>query len=320
MTRLRPRRPFAGRTSVPSFSAAVLLVVLAVAGCGSNAAVPPSAITAESPRAAAASTLAPPALRHLHSDAATVWAVGDGADGGDDGRALARRISAGRPDLFLYLGDVYEAGTAAEFATHYNALYGSLARRTAPTPGNHDYPQHTVGYDPYWRQIFGVPLPATYRVKIAGWDVLSVNSEAPHDPGSAQVAWLRRQVATGGTCRIVFWHRPRFSSGLHGDAADMAPVWDTVRGHAALVLNGHDHTSQRLKPIGGTTEFVAGGGGHRPYPLNTTDPRLAYGSTGTPTALRLRLTHGVARVSFVTSHGAVHDRQTLGCRPPAAPR
>jgi hypothetical protein len=300
--------------NVPLVATAVVLAALVVAGCGSQAAKPPSKPTAGRPRALAESTAAPPALRHLPQDAATVWAVGDGADGGDGGRALARRIIAGRPDLFLYLGDVYEAGTAAEFATHYHALYGPLAPRTAPTPGNHEYPQHAVGYDPYWRGIFGVSLPSTYRVTIAGWDVLSVNSEAPHDPASAQVAWLRRQVATGGTCRIVFWHRPRLSAGLHGDAADMAPVWDAVRGHAALVLNGHDHTSQRLKPIGGTTEFVAGAGGHRPYPLNAADPRLAYGSTGTPTALRLRLTHGVARVSFVSSDGVVRDHRTVGCR------
>lgn len=37
---------------------------------------------------------------------ATVWAVSDGADGGDAAKALAQRIAGSQPDRLLHLGDV----------------------------------------------------------------------------------------------------------------------------------------------------------------------------------------------------------------------
>ena len=52
----------------------------------------------------------------------------------------------------LYLGDVYDSGTAEEFDSNYRPAYGRFDKITAPTPGNHDWPQHEEGYDPYWRR------------------------------------------------------------------------------------------------------------------------------------------------------------------------
>lgn len=286
--------------------------VVALAGCGSD--TTPTGTGSAPVARPATGALASPALRGLPQRSATVWAVGDGADGGDGGRALATLIARGRPDLFLYLGDVYESGTPAEFASHYDALYGAFKTRTAPTPGNHDYAAHAAGYDPYWRRALGGPVPDYYALSVAGWQILSLNSEAQHDASSAQVGWLRSQVEPAGTCRIAFWHRPRYSAGLHGDQPDVAPLWDALKGHATLVLGGHDHTSQRLRPIGGVVEIVAGAGGHRAYPLNTADRRLAYGSTGVPTALRMRLSPGVADLSFVRRDGTVLDRHRVRCR------
>ena len=46
------------------------------------------------------------------AQAQTVWAVGDGADSDSQDDALAGRIQGSGVDRFLYLGDVYETGTA----------------------------------------------------------------------------------------------------------------------------------------------------------------------------------------------------------------
>src|SRR4051794_21440372 len=56
-----------------------------------------------------------------------VWALGDGADGRSDARAVARLITRSKPDRLLYLGDVYEEGTPEEFARNYDSIYGNLA-------------------------------------------------------------------------------------------------------------------------------------------------------------------------------------------------
>jgi acid phosphatase type 7 len=257
---------------------------------------------------------------------AVVWAVGDGADGGADAKAVARLVRTGPVDRFLYLGDVYGPhlvglvrgdGTAADYRTRYAPVYGGLATRTAPTPGNHEWPQRGGGYEPYWRRVMGRTPPAYYRFTIAGWQVLSLNSEAPHDPGSAQLRWLARQVARPGTCRLAFWHRPRFSAGSHGDQPDVAPLWKALRGRAALVVAGHDHDMQRLRPIDGITSFVSGAGGHGHYGLRA-DPRRAFGDDRAYGALRIDLRPGHARLRFVAAGGRVLDSSAVRCRQPSA--
>ena len=58
-----------------------------------------------------------PFISSANRDPAEVWAVGDGADGSPESYAVARMIAGSKPDRFLYLGDVYPAGTAEDFAT-----------------------------------------------------------------------------------------------------------------------------------------------------------------------------------------------------------
>jgi hypothetical protein len=252
------------------------------------------------------------------AERAVVWAVGD-AFPSARARPLARAVRRDRPDRLLYLGDVYDSGTASEFARNYNPLYGRLAAITAPTPGNHDWPNRDIGYFPYWRAKLGSELAPWYRLQVGSWEILSLNSQAPHDASSPQLRWLREQVdATPGNCRIAFWHRPRFSAGLHGDQPDVAPLWDAVQGRAALVLNGHDHDSQRLKRRGGTVELVAGAGGASLYRLKR-DGRVLWGNDRQHAALRMVLTPGRARFEYRAANGRVLHRGSVACSATASP-
>jgi hypothetical protein len=256
-----------------------------------------------------------PLARSVPGERATIWAVGDG-DASSAGRALVARI-ARDGDRMLYLGDVYERGTQRDFREHYAPTYGRLAAITAPTPGNHDWPRHRSGYDPYWEHALERPRTAAwYAFRAAGWTILSLNSEAEHDRGSPQERWLRARLDKEGTCRIAFWHRPRYNAGgHHGDARDMAPIWDVLRGKAAIVVSGHEHSMQRLRPIDGITSFVSGAGGHGLYDLRREDRRLAFGEDRTYGVLRLRLRRGEARYAYVSAAGRELDAGTLRCRP-----
>jgi Calcineurin-like phosphoesterase len=252
------------------------------------------------------------------SERAVVWAVGDAAAPEGAAHRLATAIQRARPDRFLYLGDVYESGTAAEFRGAYDPLYGSLAGVTEPTPGNHEWGNRFDGYYPYWRAKKGRRQPPWYDVQIAGWELLSLNSEAAHGPGSRQLHWLERRLAGGGDCRIAFWHRPRFSAGLvHGDAPDTAPLWRALRGRARAVLSGHEHDLQRLRPRGGLTQYVAGAGGRSRYRLNGADPRLAWGRDDREGTLRIVLEPGSATFEFRDAAGRVLDRSSTTCSTPA---
>jgi hypothetical protein len=249
------------------------------------------------------------------AEPAVVWAVGDGANGTAAAARLARRIAAARPDRFLYLGDVYDHGTATEFRRNYSPVYGRLAPITEPTPGNHEWANRASGYYPYWRKAKGRRQPPWYSFRVAGWEVLSLNSEASHGPRSAQLRWLRRQLTEPGTCRLAFWHRPRYSAGtVHGDAPDMAPVWRALVGKARLVVSAHDHNLQRLRARRGLTQLVAGAGGPYRHRLRR-DRRLAFARSDVTGALRLVLEPGRARIQFRSTGGAVLDSSRASCRP-----
>jgi Calcineurin-like phosphoesterase len=243
-----------------------------------------------------------------------VWAVGDGADGSPRAKALARLMADSKPARFLYLGDVYERGTPAEFRAHYHSVYGRLNRVTAPTPGNRDWPLHTTGYDAYWRRVRGKPIRHYYSFSLAGWQIISLNSEGSHASGSAQLRWLRRQLRGRGTCRLAFWHQPRYSAGPHGDQPDVEPFWAALQGHARVVLNGHEHNMQRFPAYRGITELVAGAGGAKLYGTNHADARPAFVNETDIGALRISLRPGAATYRFVTTAGRTLDRGSVHCR------
>jgi hypothetical protein len=249
------------------------------------------------------------------ASAAVVWAVGDGADGSAASRRLAARIAADRPDRFLYLGDVYRSGTADDYRRNYAPSYGRLADITAPTTGNHDWGNRATGYQPYWRRVTGRPQPYWYSFRLGGWEVVSLSSEAPHDAASPQLRWLRERLKTPGTCRLAFWHVPRFSAGsLHGDDPGVAPFWRALRGHARIVVNGHDHLMQRFRKRAGITEYVSGAGSAILYGLRP-DSRLAFGRAGVTGALRIVLQPRRARLEFRSAAGRLLDRSRATCRP-----
>jgi chitodextrinase len=257
-----------------------------------------------------------------------VVATGDGADGATNNNNVTNLISSINPNLFLYLGDVYEDGTVAEFYNWYGSgsnSYSQFNSITDPTIGNHEYVGSSApGYFDYWNNV-----PNYYSFNAGGWHFVSLNSNSSHiglDPTSAQYSWLSQDLAANSSlCTIVYYHHPLFNIGPEGSTTAMTAIWQLIaQDGVSIVLNGHDHDYQRWVPLDGNgnpsstgiTEFVAGMGGHGLQTITGSDTRVAYWNDTSPSAfgvLKLALNTSGANFEYITTGGNILDSGVIPC-------
>ena len=264
-------------------------------------------------------------------------AVGDGAGGESNETNVVNLLSSWNPNLFLYLGDVYDEGTWSEFYNYYGPsnFFGKFASITDPTVGNHEYLTGSAsGYTFYWNNV-----PNYYSFNAGGWHWISLNSNAqfvPTSTGSPQYQWLQNDLAANSkACTVVYYHHPVYNVGPEGSATQMNAIWSLLaQNGVSVVLNGHDHDYQRWVPLDGSgnpspngiTEFVVGGGGHSLQQFITNDSRLAVGYDATSStivygALRLELSGGNLAYKYINTSGSTLDSGTINCakNPPPSP-
>lgn len=188
------------------------------------------------------------------------------------------------PGTVFTVGDhAYPDGTAAQFSDCYEPNWGRHKDRTRPSPGNHDYHvSGAAGYFDYFGAAAGDPAKGYYSYNLGAWHIIALNSEITYSAGSAQETWLRADLAANPTvCTLAYWHRPRFSSGQHGNIAGSQALWQTLYEYGAdVVLNGHDHIYERFAPQNpngqadpkGIREFVVGTGGAALYSFGSVQP------------------------------------------------
>src|SRR5687767_14240828 len=77
--------------------------------------------------------------------------VGDGVSGEESSDNVQDRIRAWDPNLFLYLGDVYEEGSLTEFHNWGGTYFQGLRDVTNPVIGNHEWETGSPrGYFDFW--------------------------------------------------------------------------------------------------------------------------------------------------------------------------
>lgn len=180
---------------------------------------------------------------------------------------LASRL----PGTIAVLGDtVYEGGTAADFQGCFDPAWGPMRSRMRPTAGNHEYEvEGAAAYFAYFGRAAGEEGRGWYSYDLGAWHVVVLNSncnEVGCDASSPQLEWLRRDLAEADAdCLLAYWHHPRWSSGRHGPTQSADAFWDELRSAGAdVVLNGHDHSYERLS-MDGVRQFVVGTGGRSLY-------------------------------------------------------
>jgi acid phosphatase type 7 len=191
-------------------------------------------------------------------------AFGDSGGGGSDQYALLQQMHTVPFELILHTGDVaYDDGSLGQYEENVFGVYAELFRSIPffPAAGNHDY--RTQSAAPF-RDVFN--LPGTSGEKWYSYDwgrvhFVALDTEADY---RAQAAWLDEDLAaTQLPWKVIYMHRPPYSSGEHGSDASLRKILAPIlkRHGVQLVLAGHDHDYERMLPQDGTAYIVTGGGG-----------------------------------------------------------
>ena len=247
----------------------------------------------------------------------TLVGAGDIATCAGTGDSDTAKVAAGVPGIVFTAGDnVYPDGSPQNFANCYDPAWGPLKARTRPVVGNHDYYNSpgAAGYFAYFGAAAGDPQKGWYKYDAGTWRIYALNSECSASTCPQQYDWLKQDLAAEAhKCTLAIWHRPRFSTGPHGNATDMSSIWSLLATSGSeVVVNGHDHDYERYTPLGpngyaqqnGLREFVIGTGGVGHYQFTSDSPLVEVRDNTSFCVLRLGLAPGSYSWHFLPTTAA----------------
>lgn len=163
-------------------------------------------------------------------------------------------------DFVLMMGDnIYGGESPKDFKLKFEDVYRPLLEMKVKfyaTLGNHDEPAQR------FYQYFNMDGKEYYRFTKGNAAFYSLNSNYLD---KKQLQWLESELAKDASeWKICFFHHPPYSSGgKHGSDKQLREVVEPifVKYGVNLVLTGHDHFYERIKPQKGIYYFVSGAGG-----------------------------------------------------------
>jgi hypothetical protein len=188
--------------------------------------------------------------------------IGDTGTGDKHQVAVAKQLAATRAkfpfEFVIMVGDNIYGGNSArdydrKFAIPYKPLLDANIKFYAAL-GNHDDPSERY-YKP-----FNMSGERYYTFKPAdGVRFFALDSNYMDE---MQLKWLDEQLATSGSeWKIAFFHHPPYSSGeTHGSNETLRTQLEPrfVKAGVNVVLTGHEHFYERIKPQKGIAYFITG--------------------------------------------------------------
>ena len=193
---------------------------------------------------------------------------GDNGTGGQEQYDVAQQMVRQRTrfpfDFVLMLGDnIYGSDSAADFRRKFEDPYKPMLDdgvKFYATLGNHDNPNQRF-YKP-----FNMDGKRYYSFKKENVEFFALDSTYM-DP--QQLAWVEKQLSgSSAEWKICYFHHPLYSDGkFHGPDRDLRSRLEPIlaKGGVNLVLTGHEHFYERLKPQQGIYYFIIGNGGQLRY-------------------------------------------------------
>jgi predicted MPP superfamily phosphohydrolase len=178
--------------------------------------------------------------------------------------------------------------------------------------GNHDAREQR------YYKLFNMDGKLYYSFKAPKQDVRFIVLESTY-PVPEQIEWLEDTLKSAKEAwKVVYFHHPLYSSGItHGSdlklRATLEPLF--VKYGVSLVLTGHDHVYERMKPQAGVQYFVTGSGGAlRPGDVRRGEAFSARIVDDVQVFLALEIYQNEAVFNAISRTGAVVDSGTLARR------
>ncbi|HSE33181.1 MAG TPA: metallophosphoesterase [Pyrinomonadaceae bacterium] len=176
------------------------------------------------------------------------------------GDMMVRSYSEFPFEFVLLLGDnMYGGETPTDFVKKFAGAYKPLLDAKVKfyaTLGNHDLSLQSNYVN------FNMDGKEYYRFKRGNVAFYSLNSNYMDQK---QIKWLETELAADTSeWKVCFFHHPPYSSAkAHGSDKQLREVVEPifVKYGVNVVLTGHDHVYERIKPQKGIYYFVSGAGG-----------------------------------------------------------
>ena len=209
-------------------------------------------------------TTAPSLTLPMREGSVKFMAVGDTGRGNREQNELAQvmfRYHEVFPfDFVLLMGDnIYYQESAEDLKTKFENVYRPLLDggvKFYASLGNHDESNQR------FYQYFNMNGEEYYRLEKGGVSFYALNSTYMD---KRQLTWLENELAKDtAKWKIAFFHHPPYSSGKrHGSEDEIRVVLEPLflKYSVDVVLTGHEHFYERIKPQKGIYYFVTGAGG-----------------------------------------------------------
>ena len=248
-------------------------------------------------------------------------------------QTVANRVISMNPDFIVTVGDntyntsnttanwdgaigqyyrsfiKYPAGSTSAWVSQ-----SSATRRFFPVIGNHDMDVGNSATS--FTNYFDLPGNERYYTFTQGPVQFFIISSDPREPdgttvGSTQYNWFIQQAALStARWRVVAFHHPFQTSTTSSHAPSAYMNWGFENRGINMVLQGHNHTMERLS-YGGIPWFVTGAGGQSHYTFTTISPNSQFRNSSLYGFSMITADNNKLMHQFISAAGAVLDTFTI---------
>jgi len=242
--------------------------------------------------------------------------IGDNGTGSreeyETGQQLAKAYDRFQFPFVVMMGDnIYGSDRPQDFVKKFEAPYKTLLDKGVKfyaCLGNHDSREQR------YYKLFNMEDKLYYSFKAPKQDVRFFVLESTYMDGD-ELKWIESELSKSNEkWKIAYFHHPLYSSGkTHGSTLKLREVLEPlfIKYNVSLVLTGHDHIYERIKPQNGILYFVEGSSGQlRDGDLRKGSPLTADGFDTDQTFMLMEIDGDMLTFNTISRTGAVIDSGT----------